>query len=417
MAAQWRPGRRLNGHRNPLPVKLTALERRAALALALVVGLRMFGLFLILPVFAVQARAYPDATAWLIGLAIGVYGIGQAVLQFPFGWLSDRIGRRPTISIGLVLFAAGGLVAAVAGTLKAVVLGRALQGMGAVSGAGLALAADLSREPVRAKVMAIIGASIGAGFVLALVVGAPLYALGGLGFLFALTSILALLALLLLWLLVPQPPAPVVTRESAGAALRTVVADRRLMLLNLSVFVLHALLTAAFVTLPGILTDRLDLPLTRHWEFYLPAMAVAALGLGVFAGGRRGSLVDLGWRQITALALCAAGLALFALSGNVLLIGVAGCAFFTGFTALEALLPTLVSRLAPAHERGAALGAYASLQFLGAFAGGLGGGMAMGRFGESGVLLGAAALAALWCLVLAWLPMRIARSPMAVDDA
>ncbi len=393
-------------------MKLTALERRAAVALALVVGLRMFGLFLILPVFAVQARAYPDATAWLIGLAIGVYGVGQALLQFPFGWLSDRIGRRPTISIGLLIFAIGGAVAALAGTLKAVVVGRALQGMGAVSGAGLALAADLSREPVRAKVMAIIGASIGAGFVLALIVGAPLYALGGLPFLFALTAILASLALLLLWLLVPTPPAPTTAASSAGSALRTVLADRRLMLLNLSVFVLHALLTAAFVTLPSLLTDRLDLPLSRHWEFYLPAMVVAALGLGVFAGGRRGSLVDLGWRQIVALALCAAGLGMLALSDNVLTIGLAGCAFFTGFTALEALLPTLVSRLAPAQERGAALGAYASLQFLGAFVGGLGGGVIMGWFGEAGVLAAAAGLAALWCLVLAWLPMRIAREPL-----
>ncbi len=393
-------------------MKLTALERRAAVALALVVGLRMFGLFLILPVFAVQARAYPDATAWLIGLAIGVYGIGQALLQFPFGWLSDRIGRRPTISIGLLIFAAGGLVAALAASLKAVVLGRALQGMGAVSGAGLALAADLSREPVRAKVMAIIGASIGAGFVLALIVGAPLYALGGLPFLFAITAILALLALLLLWLLVPAPPASIARATSAGSALRTVIADRRLMLLNLSVFVLHALLTAAFVTLPSVLTDRLELPLSRHWEFYLPAMVVAALGLGIFAGGRRGSLVDLGWRQIAALALCAAGLGMLAFSGNVLTIGLAGCAFFTGFTALEALLPTLVSRLAPVQERGAALGAYASLQFLGAFVGGLGGGVIMGWFGESSVLAGAAGLAVLWCLVLVWLPMRIAREPV-----
>lgn len=389
-------------------MKLTALERRAAAALALIVSLRMFGLFLILPVFAAQARAYPDAAPWLIGLALGVYGIGQALLQLPFGLLSDRIGRRPAISIGLVLFAAGGFVAAFAGALKTVVLGRALQGMGAVSGAGLALAADLTREAVRGKVMAIIGISIGAAFVLALIAGAPLYALGGLPFLFALTGALALASLILLWLLVPAPPLRAHEPAAASAgSIRAALADRRLLLLDLTVFVLHALLTAAFVALPTLLIDRLGLPLARHWEFYLPAMIAAALCLGIFVGGRSAALTALGRRQIAALLLCAAGLAALALARGAIVIGLGGFAFFAGFTALEALLPTLVSRLAPAARRGAALGAYSGLQFLGAFCGGVGGGAALGAFGETGVLIGAAAVAAAWSLALLALQRRL----------
>lgn len=381
-------------------MKLTPLERRAAAALALVVGLRMFGLFLILPVFAAQARAYPDAVPWLIGLALGVYGLGQAALQLPYGVLSDRIGRRPTITLGLLLFALGGVVAALASTLKAVVLGRALQGMGAVSGAGLALAADLTRDEVRGKVMAILGVSIGGSFVLALLLAAPLFALGGLGFLFGLTAVLALLALAVLWLAVPAPERAAAPAAIAAGSLRGVLADRRLLLLDLSVFVLHALLTAAFIALPTLLTDRLDLPLAQHWQFYVPAMIAAALSLGVFVGGRASTLAGLGWRQILALGLCALGLAVLATGSGAVVLGLGGFAFFAGFTALEALMPTMVSRLAPASRRGAALGAYSGLQFLGAFVGGLAGGVLLGRFGEPGVLLGAAGLALAWCLVL-----------------
>jgi MFS family permease len=389
-------------------VKLSSLERRAAGALALVVSLRMFGLFLILPVFAAQARAYPDAAPWLIGLAIGVYGLGQALLQLPYGLLSDRIGRRPAITLGLVLFALGGVVAALATTLKLVVAGRALQGMGAVSGAGLALASDLSRDETRGKVMAIIGASIGMAFVLALIAGAPLYALGGLPLLFALTAALALLSLAVLWLLVPAPSAGALqpVAQSPRSLLAT-LADRRLLVLDLSVFVLHALLTAAFVALPTLLIERLGLPLARHWEFYLPAMIAAALCLGLFVGGRNAALARLGLRQLLALVLCAVGLATLALAGGAVAIGLGGFAFFAGFTALEALMPTLVSRLAPPARRGAALGAYSGLQFLGAFVGGVAGGVLLGRYGEAGVLLGAAGLAAAWCLVLAGLQTRL----------
>lgn len=383
-------------------MKLNSLERRAALALALVVSLRMFGLFLILPVFAAQARAYPDAVPWLIGLAIGVYGIGQAALQLPFGLLSDRIGRRPAISAGLVLFACGGIVAALAGTLKVVVLGRALQGMGAVSGAGLALAADLSREEVRGKVMAIIGVSIGTAFVLALILGAPLYALGGLPSLFGFTAVLALVAMIALWTLVPAPDShtPLASSAIAPRSLRVVLADRRLLLLDVTVFVLHALLTAAFVALPTLLIERLGLPLAQHWRFYLPSMIVAALCLGLFVGSRSSTLQRLGIRQIAALALCVVGLIALALGEGMIAIGFGGAAFFTGFTALEALLPTLVSRLAPADRRGAALGAYSGLQFLGAFVGGACGGVLLGRLGETGVLVGAGALAGLWTGIL-----------------
>ncbi|MCX7514022.1 MFS transporter [Frateuria hangzhouensis] len=388
--------------------KLSPLERRSALTLACVISLRLFGLFLIMPVFSLYAKQMPDATGLLIGLALGVYGLGQVLLQIPLGLLSDRVGRKPAITIGLLIFAVGGLVAALSHTLVGIVLGRALQGMGAVAGAGTALAADLTREEQRGKVMGIIGVSIGVAFLLALILGPPLEAVAGLPGLFGATSLLALASLVLLWLIVPTPER---ARAPAAANLGGVLAmlrDRRLMVLNGSVFFLHLLLTASFVGLPLLLVERLHLPVERHWELYLPVMTIAALVMG--ASMHRMKEIGQSLR-IALVCVAAIGLALlgFAQSGGHLAwLGVSAAAFFSAFNLLEAALPSLVSRLAPAHLRGAAMGAYSTSQFIGAFVGGAIGGIALGRLGVSGVFLCAAAATLLWLPLVAFGARRIA---------
>jgi len=382
--------------------KLSPLERRSAITLACVISLRLFGLFLIMPVFSLYAKSMPGATGFMIGLALGVYGLGQVLLQIPLGLLSDRIGRKPAITLGLLLFALGGVVAALSHTLAGIAVGRAIQGMGAVAGAGIALAADLTVEENRGKVMGIIGVSIGLAFLLALILGPPLEAIDGLPGLFAATSALALLSLALLWLIVPTP-----ARAQAPAAARlghvlAMLRDSRMLVLNGSVFFLHALLTASFVGLPLLLAHTLDLPVNRHWELYLPVMAVAALVMGASVRRMRDIAQSL---KVVMACVVAIGLALvgFALSGSHLVaFGVAATVFFSAFNLLEAALPSLVSRLAPAHLRGAAMGAYSTSQFIGAFVGGTLGGIALGRLGPDGVFVCAAAL------TLLWLPLVVA---------
>lgn len=390
--------------------KLSPLERRSALTLACVISLRLFGLFLIMPVFSLYAKQMPDATPLVIGLALGVYGLGQVLLQIPLGLLSDRIGRKPAITFGLLVFAAGGLVAACSHSLLGIVLGRALQGMGAVAGAGTALAADLTREENRNKVMGIIGVSIGVAFLLALILGPPLEAIDGLPGLFGATSVLALAALVLLWLIVPTPERQKAPAVAAFGSVLSMLRDGRMLVLNGSVFFLHMLLTASFVGLPLLLADRLHLPVNRHWELYLPVMVIAAFVMGACLHRMREVAQSL---RIVAVCVVAIGLGSlgFALSGGHLAaLGVAATVFFSAFNLLEAALPSLVSKLAPAPLRGAAMGAYSTSQFLGAFVGGAVGGIALGRLGTEGVFLCAAAM------TLLWLPLVLAGARRIRDD-
>ncbi|WP_431634279.1 MFS transporter [Dyella sp. KULCS107] len=396
---------------------LSPLERRSALTLACVISLRLFGLFLIMPVFSVYAKTLPDATPLLIGLALGVYGLGQMCLQVPLGLLSDRIGRKPAISMGLGVFAAGGLVAAMSHTLTGIVIGRALQGMGAVAGAGTALAADLTREESRSKVMGIIGVSIGLAFLLALILGPPLEAVDGLPGLFAATSVLALLALALLWLIVPTPERVRALAASTFGGVLAMLRDRRMLVLNGSVFFLHLLLTASFVGLPLLLVDTLHLPVSRHWELYLPVMAIAAFVMGASLHHMKEIAQSL---RIVMVCIVVIGVALlgFALGGDhIALLGVAAAMFFSGFNLLEAALPSLVSRLAPAALRGAAMGAYSTSQFMGAFVGGAVGGIALGRLGPAGVFACAAALTLLWLPLVMLGARRIAGMDAAASPA
>ncbi|HET6633143.1 MAG TPA: MFS transporter [Rhodanobacteraceae bacterium] len=381
--------------------KLSRTELKHAFALSGVVGLRMFGLFVILPVFSLYAARLPGATPLLIGVAIGIYGFGQALLQVPMGWLSDRIGRRPTITLGLLVFIGGSIVAALAHGMAGLVIGRALQGLGAVSGASQALAADLSSDGNRNKVMAIIGISVGLAFVLAIVLSAPLAAVAGLSGLFWLTALLLALAIVALWAVVPEP------LRRRGEALRWTAVWRmvrrpELLVLNGSVLCMHALLTACFVALPLLLSHEAGIPPPHQWLLYLPAIVIAALVMGAVLRKVQGLAQSMALATICALAL-ALSLALFAAGSRwAWLLWLAATLFFSAFNLLEATLPSLTSRLAPEPMRGAAMGAYATCQFFGAGLGGVLGGLALKNLGIDGLFLAAAVAGLLWTGLLAW---------------
>jgi MFS family permease len=387
---------------------MTRFELRASASLASVFALRMLGLFLILPVFAVHARGLPGGeNAMLVGLALGVYGLTQAMLQLPFGMASDRFGRKPVIIAGLLVFAVGSFVAAAADTVWLAIVGRALQGAGAISAAVTALIADATRESQRTKAMAMVGGSIGVTFALSLVLAPLLYGAIGMGGIFALTGVLALGAIAVVrWVTPESPPIlpgshgdPLAGRET-GAASRTTFAavalEPDLLRLNLGIFVLHAVQMAMFVVVPAWLVERAGLALDAHWKLYLPVvlLSFALMVPPMIAAERRGRLRGV---FVGAVALLLGVQLLFALS-PVGLVALAGLllAFFAAFNVLEASLPSLVSRLAPADAKGAALGIYNTTQSLGLFAGGLVGGVVQQHWGKPAVFVVCAALVAVW---------------------
>ncbi|WP_297927688.1 MFS transporter [Metallibacterium sp.] len=380
---------------------MTKMEIRSALALALVVGLRMFGLFLVLPVLALDLQRMPGVTPLLIGAALGIYGVGHLLLQIPLGLLSDHIGRKPVITLGLASFALGSLIAALAHGVDGIILGRALQGTGAVTGASQALAADLSGEHSRNAVMGILGGTIGLAFLLALLLGSTLAAhLGGLQGLFGLTFVLVLVAIAALWLLVPHAPAPRTHgSEGLGAIVHT-LRDTRLLVLDVSAFVLHGLLTLFFVVMPLLLAHGLHLVAGAQWRVYVPALLTAGLVMGVALPRMRGLRASIRALQFSAL-LLALGLVALAFARGSLGMGMLGAVlFFVAFSMLEASLPSLVSRLAQPARRGAALGAYSAAQFFGVIVGGACGGVLLGTIGVAGGFATAAIVALLWFLML-----------------
>ena len=375
-----------------------ATELRATVGLGSILALRMLGLFAILPVFTLYAHEYAGATGTRIGIALGIYGLTQATLQIPLGLLSDRIGRKTVITIGLLVFAAGGVLAALADTLPGVILGRALQGAGAIAAATLALVTDLTREQHRTKAMAIIGVSIGAAFILSLIVGPMVTSWVGLSGLFWTTTGLALAGIIVLHSVVPrtQPLPRQGTKEPARKQLLRVIGDAELLRLNAGILVLHAILTATFVVVPQLLRHEGGLPGERHWLAYLPVMgiSVALMVPAIIYGERfqRGKIVFL--CAVLVLAASQGGLLLF--HANLAQILLYLVLFFVAFNLLEASLPALNSRIAPRELRGTALGVHSTLQFLGAFLGGLMGGWIYQHFGELAVFGVCAGLAALW---------------------
>lgn len=366
-------------------------ERQTVAVVALIAVCRMFGLFALLPVLAIYAAGLEYATPTLIGLAVGGYGLTQAILQIPFGALSDRIGRVPVIVFGLLLFAAGSVIAAQSIDIYGVIGGRLLQGAGAISATLSALLADGTRDQFRTRSMAILGIGIGSSFLLALIVGPVIAAAYGVRALFWVAAGLAILAGLLLCVLPKgiERPAQLPDR-SIRAAFRP-----DLIRLDLYIFVLHVLLTASFVALPFLLSDDLELPLGSHWKIYIGAMAASLLGTVplVLADERRGKSATLG----IAIFLLLAGQLMLALFGSTVTAVFAALAvFFAGFNFLEAGLPARLSIQASGEIRGASLGVFSSAQFLGAFAGGLLGGRFIGGGNPAAVFLVCAVLSALW---------------------
>jgi len=376
-------------------------ERRAALSLALIYMVRMLGLFSVLPVFVLFAGEFKGSTPFLVGLALGIYGLFQAALQIPLGLLSDKIGRKKTIAIGLIVLGIGSVVAAMSESIYGVIVGRALQGAGAIAAALMALAADLSREEQRTKMMAMLGASIGVSFLLALLLGPILITFLSVQMLFWFTAASAVFALVILFTAVPDPEVSGFHADTTArvASLGELFRFKKLQQLNISIFSLHLLITATFVAVPVLLRDA-GLDSARHWQVYLPGVLLSVLAMIIFI-----YFAERKQHMRLVLLICIAGLALtqavfVVLPQSVVWLFVGLLLFFSFLNTLEALLPSLVSRIAPAGSRGGANGIYSSSQFLGGFVGGAGGGWLVGQFGFTGLYLVLMSVCLLWFMAL-----------------
>ena len=374
---------------------MTSTERRSGAALASIFALRMLGLFLILPVFSIYAKDLPggDDVA-LVGFALGAYGLTQALLQIAYGVASDRFGRKPVIVAGLLLFIVGSFVAAFANDIYGVIAGRVLQGAGAISAAVTALAADLTREQHLTKVMAMIGSSIGLVFALSMV-GAPLlFALIGMEGIFALTGVLAILAIYVVLKVVPAAPA--IPRRPGWPSFVEVLANRQLLRMNFGVFTLHLVQTAMWVLLPSMLVHTGGLAVAEHWQVYLPAVLVSFVIMvpAIIAAEKHGRMKLVFNAAIALLVVVQIGFAFF--GDGVYALGFWLTLFFVAFNVLEATQPSLISRIAPAHAKGAALGVYNTTQSLGLFLGGVLGGALAKHSGAQAVWIACAVLALCW---------------------
>lgn len=380
---------------------MSAREFRASFSLASIFGLRLFGMFIILPVFALYAERLPGWNFTLVGIALGAYGLTQAVLQIPFGWISDRVGRKPVMVAGLLVFAAGSAVCALSEAPWVVILGRVIQGAGAISGVAIAMAADLTRPSQRTKAMAIIGSTIGLAFAASFVLAPFLRNAVGVPGIFALTGLLALTAVAIVAWVVPDPPAA--SHATARVPFAEVLRDPELLRLNVGIFALHAVLMALFVVVPHSLV-RAGLPAASHWGMYLGAVGTGFLLMLPFVAVRRLArherAVFLG-----SVGVLAAGIAVLAVSADRLWpLGAGLVIFFAAFNVLEAKLPSLVSKAAPPAAKGAASGVYSSVQFLGTFVGAAAGGVIAQHLGPVAVLAACLVITIAW-LAAAW-PMR-----------
>ncbi len=381
---------------------MSRVEKRTAVSLAGVFSTRMLGLFMILPVFSVLAEKMPDYSATLAGIAIGIYGLTQAALQIPLGLLSDKIGRKPVIIGGLLVFALGSVVAATADSLLWIVIGRAMQGLGAVASAVMALAADLTREEHRMKVMATIGMSIGLSFAVALVLGPLVNNWFGLSGIFWLTAILAVCGILIVLVWVPTPTVSRFHRDAQVETgwFKSALKDPQLLRLDASILILHSVLMSSFVVMPFILRDRLGLVIEGHWQIYLPILFLSMVGVVplIIIGEKKRKLKQMLIMAIVVLALAELG---FLLVGHSL----AGITFmllffFLAFNLVEATMPSLVAKMAPAAHKGTAMGAYSSAQFFGVFIGAVIGGWLMQHWGIDSVLLFNVLLISVWLVLI-----------------
>ncbi len=394
---------------------MTTLEIRASISLASIFALRLLGLFLILPVFAVYAQSLQGGTdPALVGLALGIYGLTQGLLQIPYGAASDRWGRKSVIAAGLVVFAAGSFIAALATDIVWTIVGRAIQGAGAISAAVTAFIADSTRDEHRTKAMALVGGSVALTFAGSLVLAPLLYPTIGVRGLFALTGVLVVMAIGVLFWVVPMAPIAAATPAGDDSNTRAALFDRQLLRLNIGIFVLHTVLMAMFVVIPILLVQR-GLPLSDHWKIYFPAvmLSFALMARPLIVAERRGSMRPL---FIGSIVLVLASQLGFLLRGDTLLwMALWLLIFFTGFNILEASLPSLVSRIAPPSAKGLALGIYNTAQALGLFAGGALGGAIAAVWGSEAVFVFAAVVMAGWWLIalgMREVPVTTASAPL-----
>ncbi|WP_434606123.1 MFS transporter [Pseudomonas sp. R1-7] len=411
---------------DPHSERMSSGETRAASGLALVFAFRMLGMFMVLPVLATYGMDLAGATPALIGLAIGAYGLTQAIFQIPFGIISDRIGRRPVIYLGLIVFALGSVLAANADSIWGVIAGRILQGAGAISAAVMALLSDLTREQHRTKAMAMIGMTIGLSFAVAMVVGPLLTRAFGLSGLFLATGAMALIGILIVAVIVPRSTGPLQHRESGVArqALVPTLKHPDLLRLDLGIFVLHAMLMSSFVALPLALVEKAGLPKEQHWWVYLTALVISFFAMIPFIiyGEKRRKMKRVLLGAVVTLMLTELFFWQFGDSLRALVIGTV--VFFTAFNLLEASLPSLISKVSPAGGKGTAMGVYSTSQFLGSALGGILGGWLFQHGGLSVVFLGCAALAALWLAFAVTMreppyvtSLRLPLSPEAIREA
>ena len=383
---------------DPHSDRMSGSETRAASGLALVFAFRMLGMFMVLPVLATYGMDLVGATPALIGLAIGAYGLTQAIFQIPFGVISDRIGRRPVIYLGLIVFALGSVLAANSDSIWGVIAGRVLQGAGAISAAVMALLSDLTREQHRTKAMAMIGMTIGLSFAVAMVVGPLLTRAFGLSGLFLATGAMALVGIVIVMFMVPRSTGTLQHRESGVArqALLPTLRHPDLLRLDLGIFVLHAMLMSSFIALPLALVEKAGLPKEQHWWVYLTALLISFFAMIPFIiyGEKKRKMKRVLLGAVVTLMLTELFFWKFGDSLRALVVGTV--VFFTAFNLLEASLPSLISKVSPAGGKGTAMGVYSTSQFLGSALGGILGGWLFQHGGLSVVFLGCAGLAALW---------------------
>ncbi len=380
--------------------QMNAIEKRATWSLSVIIASRMMGLFMVLPVFSVLGASLEGATPFLIGVAMGAYGLTQAFFQIPLGRLSDRLGRKPIILFGLCIFCIGSLVAAFSDNIVGVIIGRLLQGCGAIASAMMALAADLSRDEQRTKVMAVIGMSIGTAFMLSMFLGPWIAEMGGLKAIFLVTATLSMIGILILQFVIPQSKQTVEQRDAIAAKgqIAQLLKHPQLWRMNVGIFTLHFLLTAFFIGFPMAQADRAWSFIELGWLYFYVMLLSVILMIPLII------LAEKRWwhRHVMSGAMACLGILLLVISGYqgdywgiVILLG----GFFACFNAMEALFPSLVSRIAPASSKGAALGAYATCQFLGAALGSAMAGGLIQVYGTQIVFVISAILAVLWALI------------------
>lgn len=378
----------------------TSRELKLAFTLSAVIAFRMLGLFLILPVFMILAQDIPGFTPALGGLAVGIYGLTQAILQQPFGWLSDRWGRRPVLILGLSLFTLGGVAAALADSMPWLIAGRALQGCGAIAGVAMAFAADFTRPQRRPISMAIIGMGIGGAFLLSMMISVPLAMLAGLDGLFWLTALFGLIGVALILIIPAGSKVPEVLQSDEPVKMLPI------WFLSLSVFLLHAVMTLLFVVLPLMLVGKHAFLLAEHWKLYVPTMLVSVLIMFPILRRVGKNLAEQTMLPFAFLAL-GGSMALMVMDLPILGLGLMLMVYFLAFNLLEAAMPSFLARLSGNRGRGRRMGVYSTFQFLGAFAGGVAGGSLLTWTGSAGALLTAATFCLIWGIVLKTVSKRV----------